>query len=157
MNLDDVHTRPQSRNNRSYSKRYRTDNGPVAPLSVGAHGPKHARHSVLDRARGARDVSIQFTFYMLPSMANKVLFNCSILGPTVGRVFSVEALQSITVNQLKDAVKEKKKSRIGHMDGDELDIYMVSDLHVTHPLVYSSPRLNVWHDTFAALETPYKG
>ena len=74
-------------------------------------------------------------------MANKVLFNCSILGPTVERVFSVEVLQSITVNQLKDAVKEKKKSRIGHINGDELDIYMVSDLHVTHPLVYSSPRL----------------
>jgi hypothetical protein len=74
-------------------------------------------------------------------MASEVLFNCSILGPTVERVFSVEVLQSITVNQLKDVVKEKKKSRIGHIDSDELDIYMVSDLHVTHPLVYFSSRL----------------
>ena len=89
-------------------------------------------------------------------MANKVLFNCSILGPTVGRVFSVEALQSETVDQLKNAVK-KNKPRLDQIYASDLDIYMVSDLHVTHPLVYSSPRLNVWHDTFAALETPYKG
>ena len=49
------------------------------------------------------------------------------------------------------------QSRLNHLGADELDIYMVSDLHVTHPLVYSSPRLNVWHDTFAALETSCKG
>ena len=66
-------------------------------------------------------------------MANKVSFNCSILGPTVGRVFSVEVLQSITVSQLKDAVKNNRP-RLDHIDADELDIYMVSDLHVTHPL-----------------------
>ena len=59
---------------------------------------------VLDCARDLpRGPSLNpgLTFYMLPSMANKVLFNYLILGLTVGRVFLVEVLQSITVSQLR--------------------------------------------------------
>ena len=60
-------------------------------------------------------------------MDEQILLNCSILGPDVERIFSVEILRSESVRQLKQAIKEEKAPELDHIDADELDIYKVRD------------------------------
>jgi len=85
-------------------------------------------------------------------MANEILLNCSILGPNVGRTFSVTISRDRAVDALKDAIKEKKKPRLDHMDADDLDLWKVSDL--IHNVLDMAD--NVWRDTFEALGSPSK-
>ncbi len=59
-------------------------------------------------------------------MSDNILLNCSILGPDVGRAFSVQVSPKATVDQLKEAIKKKKEHDLSHIDADRLDLWKVS-------------------------------
>jgi len=51
---------------------------------------------------------------------------CSILGPSVERLFSVDILRDRTVGHLKDAIKKEVAPRLNHIAASSLDIWKVS-------------------------------
>ncbi len=59
-------------------------------------------------------------------MADDILLNCSILGPTVERVFYVRISPQATIAELKEAIKKKKEHDLSHIDADRLDLWKVS-------------------------------
>ena len=59
-------------------------------------------------------------------MANTWKLNCSILGPAVNRVFGIQITTDSTVDDLKDAIKEKNKNTLKHIDAGQLDIWKVN-------------------------------
>ena len=58
-------------------------------------------------------------------MAGIISLNCSILGPDVDNAFTVKISRGETVDTLKDAIKEKKSTKLSHIDADELDLWKV--------------------------------
>jgi Crinkler effector protein N-terminal domain len=58
-------------------------------------------------------------------MAGIILLNCSILEPDVDNAFPVKISHDETVGALKDAIKEKKSTKLAHIDADELDVWKV--------------------------------
>ena len=60
-------------------------------------------------------------------MATELSLNCWIDGLDNTNAFSVQILPSKTVDQLKDAIKQKKKNALNHIDADQLEIWKVND------------------------------
>ena len=52
--------------------------------------------------------------------------NCFILGDDLKKVFTVEVEKTKNVSILKDLIKEKKASRLEHVDASDLDLWNVS-------------------------------
>jgi len=55
--------------------------------------------------------------------------NCLIHGEVPEKLFTVEIETTKSVSFLRDLIKEKKASRLEHIDASDLDIWMV-DLHL---------------------------
>ena len=83
-------------------------------------------------------------------MADKISLCCSILGPDVGRVFSVKISRGEIVDALKDAIKEKKAPELDHIAADKFDIWKASE-HAQPPATIG----DISH-TFAAPYSPFR-
>ena len=60
------------------------------------------------------------------AMSDSLSLNCLILGDEPDKMFNIKIPKTEKVSILKDLIKEKKASRLEHVDASDLDLFQVS-------------------------------